>query len=271
MTTYGLVTGANRGLGLALLAPLLTADPTLHIFMGTRSIDSGTTAVQTLPSEFRHRVTPVALDVTDATSLSDAFGVISKKSSSSPSLALLINNAGVLGESESASDTLSTNYFGAISTTEKFLPLLTPNATVLFTSSSCGTRFLGSLPANTRESLLHPSLTTAGLTELLTQLPQDDIYSVSKCAVNVYTLILSRANPSMLIKAVSPGFTNTGMCANYSGSRVPKSPELGATVFSEAIYGVGKGLTGVFVKQNDKAGVEVGKAQSVLTEFATDK
>ena len=45
--------------------------------------------------------------------------------------------------------------------------------------------------------------------------------------------ILARKHPDMSINACSPGFTNTGMCANYAGSRVPKEPALGADVFAK--------------------------------------
>ena len=71
------------------------------------------------------------------------------------------------------------------------------------------------------------------------------------------------------MNAVSPGFSNTGMCANYSGSRVPKSPELGATVIVETLEGVGKGKTGLFLKQNSKAGCKVEEAETVVTAWKT--
>jgi hypothetical protein len=37
----------------------------------------------------------------------------------------------------------------------------------------------------------------------------------------------------MLVNACSPGFCDTGMCAGYTGSRTPKAPELGASVFAK--------------------------------------
>ena len=271
---YGLVTGANRGLGLALLPQLLLKDPELHLFMGTRDLECGRIAVQTLPAELQNRVTPIELDVTAQSSLTTASqtitSIIDERVSTTPTLSLLINNAGVLGESESAEVTLDVNVHGAIATTTTFLPLLSPTCTIIFTSSSCGTRFLGGLPPATRAKLLAPTLTTDSLLQLLPTLPQSDIYSLSKLAINIFSLILSRSNPSKFIKAVSPGFTNTEMCRNYTGPRVPKSPTLGATVFVAALHGVGSNKTAVFVKQNDKAGIDPEQATSVLTEFETE-
>lgn len=48
--------------------------------------------------------------------------------------------------------------------------------------------------------------------------------------------ILARKHPNMSINACSPGFTNTGMCANYTGTRVPKDAALGADVFAKVAY-----------------------------------
>ena len=47
------------------------------------------------------------------------------------------------------------------------------------------------------------------------------------------------------------------MCANYTGSRVPKDPALGASVFVPALFG-GKGLpkvrTDKFIKETSSPG-----------------
>lgn len=48
--------------------------------------------------------------------------------------------------------------------------------------------------------------------------------------------MLARKHPNMSINACSPGFTNTGMCANYTGTRVPKDAALGADVFAKVAY-----------------------------------
>jgi hypothetical protein len=59
------------------------------------------------------------------------------------------------------------------------------------------------------------------------------------------------------------------MCEGWTGKRVPKEADLGATVFVEAIDGVGKGRTGVFVKQASEAGTKLEAAQSVITDWCT--
>lgn len=40
----------------------------------------------------------------------------------------------------------------------------------------------------------------------------------------------------MVANACSPGFTNTRMCKGYTGTRRPKPPRLGASVFAAALF-----------------------------------
>ena len=75
------------------------------------------------------------------------------------------------------------------------------------------------------------------------------------------------AERGIRVVAVSPGFTNTDMCNNYKGDRTPKNVELGASVFFEALYGIGKGKTGIFLKQMSSAGTKLVDAQSVITDW----
>jgi len=58
-------------------------------------------------------------------------------------------------------------------------------------------------------------------------------YALSKAGVNCYTQALASLYPTLRVNACSPGLTNTGMCAAYSGPRTPKAPVLGASVFAK--------------------------------------
>ena len=107
-----LVTGANRGLGRAFVEELLRRGAT-RVYTGTRQ---ATVA--------KHdRVTPVTLDVTDATQIQAAVDSID-------SLDILINNAGVsvpddLSDRSSFERHLAVNLYGTLDVTRAFLPLLT--------------------------------------------------------------------------------------------------------------------------------------------------
>jgi NAD(P)-dependent dehydrogenase (short-subunit alcohol dehydrogenase family) len=107
-----LVTGANRGIGAALVEEALSRGAA-HVYAGTRK-----------PLTHQDgRVTPVTLDVTVA-------GQIRAAAERIDELDVLINNAGVsvyddLSDRATLEQTLAVNLFGTYGVTQAFLPLLT--------------------------------------------------------------------------------------------------------------------------------------------------
>lgn len=106
-----LVTGANRGIGQALVEEALTR--------GAKRVYAGTRQPLTHPDA---RVTPLTLDVTDSTQIERAVGDVE-------SLDILINNAGValyddLSDPAPLEQQLAVNLFGTYGVTQAFLPLL---------------------------------------------------------------------------------------------------------------------------------------------------
>jgi NAD(P)-dependent dehydrogenase (short-subunit alcohol dehydrogenase family) len=107
-----LVTGANRGIGQALVEEALRRGAA-RVYAGTRR-------------PLRHsdpRVTPLNLDVTDAAQIHAAAERVE-------SLDILINNAGValrddLGDRAALEQHLAVNLFGTYGVTQAFLPFLT--------------------------------------------------------------------------------------------------------------------------------------------------
>ena len=110
--TAVLVTGANRGIGRALVEDALRR--------GARRVYAGTRQLLTHPDG---RVTPLTLDVTSAAQAQAA-------AESIESLDVLVNNAGIalyddLSDRSVVEQHLAVNLFGPIRVTEAFLPLLT--------------------------------------------------------------------------------------------------------------------------------------------------
>jgi len=112
------VTGANRGLGLALVQELL-AKGAKKVYAGVRN-PSGIA----MPG-----VVPVRMDVTDTASIAAA-------TAQCGDVTLLINNAGIARVMESALDPLmievareifETNYYGLVRSTQAFAPILGRN------------------------------------------------------------------------------------------------------------------------------------------------
>ena len=107
-----LVTGANRGIGQALVEEALGRDAK-RVYAGTR---------QALAHPDR-RVTPLTLDITSAAQIQAAVESVD-------SLDILINNAGLdlqgdVGDRVALEQHLAVNFFGTYGVTLAFLPLLT--------------------------------------------------------------------------------------------------------------------------------------------------
>jgi NAD(P)-dependent dehydrogenase (short-subunit alcohol dehydrogenase family) len=107
-----LITGANRGIGRALVEEALSR--------GASRVYAGTRQPLSHPDE---RVTPLTLDVTDAEQIRAAVEGVE-------SLDVLINNAGLslyddLSDRAALERHLSVNLFGTYAVTHGFLPLLT--------------------------------------------------------------------------------------------------------------------------------------------------
>ena len=106
-----LVTGANRGIGQALVEDALRR--------GARRVYAGTRRRLVHPDD---RVTPLTLDVTDAAQIQAAVESVE-------TLDVLINNAGIalyddLGDRAAIEQSLAVNLYGTYGMTQAFLPLL---------------------------------------------------------------------------------------------------------------------------------------------------
>jgi NAD(P)-dependent dehydrogenase (short-subunit alcohol dehydrogenase family) len=107
----GLITGANRGIGRALVEEALRR--------GAQTVYAGTRGPWQHSDQ---RVTPLTLDVTNATQIQQAVTEIR-------SLDVLINNAGIamyddLSKPDVIEQHLAVNLFGPLNVTRAFLPLL---------------------------------------------------------------------------------------------------------------------------------------------------
>jgi NAD(P)-dependent dehydrogenase (short-subunit alcohol dehydrogenase family) len=118
-----LVTGANRGIGQALVEEALRR--------GAKRVYAGTRQALAHPDR---RVTPLSLDVTDAAQIQAAAQRIE-------SLDVLINNAGLglyddLSDRAAIEQSLAVNLYGTHDVTQAFLPLLTRSRGAIVNISS---------------------------------------------------------------------------------------------------------------------------------------
>jgi NAD(P)-dependent dehydrogenase (short-subunit alcohol dehydrogenase family) len=211
MTTTALVTGANKGLGLATARQLAALGIT--VVMAARDPERGRAAADELGQPF------VELDVTDEASVQAAAAWIEQTYGK---LDILVNNAGITVAPEcGVPSTVSlddvrrvfeTNVFGVIAVTNAMLPLLlrSPAGRIVNVSSEVGslTRMLD------RDSPLWSQ----------NNLP----YSCAKAAMNMLTVAYAKElwDTPVKVNSEAPGFCAT----EINGYRGFRSAEEGAEV-----------------------------------------
>ena len=172
-----LVTGANRGIGQALVEEALRR--------GAKRVYAGTRRPLAHTDE---RVTPLTLDVTDAAQIERAVESVE-------SLDVLVNNAGIalyddLSDRAALEQHLAVNLFGTWGVTQAFLPLLT--------------RSRGAIVNNVSMMAMAP-------------LPITPAYAISKAAAFNLTQSLRAllARRGVMVHAVLTGPTDTDMTRGF--------------------------------------------------------
>ena len=237
-----LVTGANKGIGLAIAKGL--AAEGLIVLVGSRNLDNGIAAAQGIgPSAHA-----VQLDVTDPASIANASERIRKEFGR---LDVLVNNAGIshagranmtfpdimklnsltAAPMDDVRAVWETNVFGLIAVTQAMLPLLreAPAGRIVTIGSSGGSMGENSKPDNAHRTMYGN-------------------YSSSKSAAHAATLAFALALESTPIKVniACPGHTGTAL-NNFSGAR---TPEQGARRAIELALIGDDGPTGTFSDEN---------------------
>jgi len=234
-----LVTGANKGIGLAIVENLCTNNPKLHVLLGARDLKLGNDALKKLKTS--DNVSVVQIDLNDEKSIKSAADSVKKQYGG---LDILINNAGMAWKgnafnTEVAATTLGTNYFGTLKVCQEFFPLLRENARVVNVSSTIGKSTLGKMSSSLREQFLADDLTVDKLNALMNKFIQDvtdgtykkegwpeTTYGVSKSGLTMLTRLHARDNKTkgVLINSCCPGWVKTDM----TGDKAPLTPAQGA-------------------------------------------
>ena len=203
-----LVTGGNRGIGLAVAKQL--AKKGISVIVGARDIRLGEAAAKTIKSSGTATASAAALDVTDKASVDKLARMIHSKFGR---LDILVNNAAILLDKtgipsetdlQIVRSTLETNLIGAWGLCNAFVSKMKKNRFGRIVNVSSGAGALQVMA----ESLYAPA------------------YSLSKTALNALTIMLATElrNTNVLVNAVCPGWVRTDM----GGPSAPRSVEEGA-------------------------------------------
>jgi carbonyl reductase 1 len=252
MTETVLVTGANRGIGLAVSRALVARG--YAVVATARSADAAERTAASLASPGLPKVLATALDVTDARSIAE---LAERVQVAGIRLAALVNNAGAsfdAFDAEVATATLETNTFGPMRVADALDSALDSGAKIVNVSSGMG-HLSGFGPELRRR--FESATTRAELDELLRAFVDDvqrgqhsargwpsNAYSVSKAALNLFTRILARERTWLRVNSVCPGWVRTDM----GGSAASRSVEQGAAGIVWAATLPSDGPTGGFFR-----------------------
>lgn len=194
-----LITGANKSIGFETARQLLQKG--YYVYLGSRDLENGQKAVDTLKSEDLNNVEVIQIDVSDSESVKAARDEIGKKTDV---LDVVINNAGISGGLPQAplsadiatfEKVYQTNVFGVVRVNQAFIDLLkkSEDPRIVNVSSSQGSLTQASDP--TSKYYHHKGA----------------IYQSSKSALNMYTVALAYElkDTNVKVNAVDPGFVAT--------------------------------------------------------------
>jgi NAD(P)-dependent dehydrogenase (short-subunit alcohol dehydrogenase family) len=224
-TKVALITGGNRGLGLATARLLGRAGVTVVI--AARDEQRSHEAVGALRRENIY-ASAIQVDVDDPASVAAAVDRVTREHGR---LDILVNNAGILPEATTAeahqpldldlfSRTFGTNVLGAVAVTQAFLPLLAASdaGRIVNVSSTMGSLSDQTNPASPYYGTVLPA------------------YQASKAALNALTIALSKALAGSAIKvnSVCPGWVQTDLGGPDNRAAAPTSADEAALVIAEA-------------------------------------
>ncbi|AJO78623.1 SDR family oxidoreductase [Pseudomonas sp. MRSN 12121] len=201
-----LVTGANKGIGLAITQQLAARGYT--VYLASRDEKRGAEAKASIERPGLD-IRPICLDVTDVESIAAAAARLKDEVGS---LDVLVNNAGIAGQplppsqcdAQALRDVYEANVIGPVSVTRLLLPLLRAGQkrTIVNVSSELGSLTLHS----------YPDFPFAPVNLLA--------YCSSKTALNAFTVLLAKElrEDDFKVNSVNPGFTATDL-NGFTGKR----------------------------------------------------
>ncbi|MAW06193.1 MAG: SDR family oxidoreductase [Deltaproteobacteria bacterium] len=252
-----LITGANKGIGLATVAKLLGSYDETFLLLGSRDSKKGQQALNSLldfQPEWKDRLDLIQIDVEQDLSVNSAAEEVVTKFGKTPSpLYAIVNNAGIGDSMLGLNKVLQVNTFGPKRVCDAFLPLLNPSiGRVVNVTSASGPLYLAGSSNETKKLLTNPEVSWTEIEKFMSECLKLEserttdwggdwsAYGISKACTNAYSIYLAKKNPNLTINACTPGFIETDLTRPMaeSNGKTPaemgmKSPEEGvsASVF----------------------------------------
>ena len=239
-----IITGCNRGLGLALVNMICENALPYNIIVTARDVIKGQEKFLKLQEKYpKSKLFFHQLDITNKESINNFSKWFSE---THKTIDVLVNNAGFgdrkdfyttkIPSEDLARTTLNTNFYGLVEVTQALLPFLNTNGKIVNVSSALGT--LDKHEKNIRQTLLDANLTTEKLLTVGKDYEKQikngkldgwafSVYTVSKSLVNAYTRFALKKllKENQMAMAVHPGWCRTDMggpeavCSDEDGAK----------------------------------------------------
>lgn len=238
------VTGANKGIGLALASVVLQHAEDTYVYLGSRDQGRGESARASLVTAhpaWANRVEVLELDVADHASVTRAGAQLEHKLGGAK-LYGLVNNAGVGLSAGSLALTLEVNSRGVRRVCEALLPLLAVDGRVVNVTSASGPSFVAKCSDELKRLFRNPAVEWSQIEAVMEQalridaakgsfseagLGDGDHYGLSKACANAYTLAFAREHPNLHVNACTPGFIETDLTRPYLESSGQSAKQMG--------------------------------------------
>jgi len=249
-----LVTGANKGIGYAIVKRLLSETSDIYVYLGSRSKSNGERALASLLRELpqcNDRVECLQLDVSDQSSVAAAASAMAEKLGSNGKLFAIVNNAGI-GFGNTHKVVFETNTLGPKFVCDAFIPLLQDSGgRVVMISSASGPMFVSKCSPERKEFFQKKTVTWKEIDDVMDEMTscsdfeaagfgENDpsgynSYGASKACLNLYTMYLAAKHKDILVTACTPGFIETDLTAPVPGDK--KAPYEGTHSPFHCLFG----------------------------------
>jgi len=217
------ITGANKGIGFAIIEKLLASANSYNIILTARDPHRGEAAVKKLSAtqtQSASTLTYHRLDVNDDKSIQEFIDWLNKDGLK---IDVLVNNAGIMhakASLEQRKQTIQTNYLSLVHLTERLIPLLTDDGKVINISSILGS--FAMISPSLKMELEKPNLTEEDLQRLVDNIEKyhqdftgafDSSYCASKALLNAWTqwVLPKKLKETQQCYCLAPGWCATDL------------------------------------------------------------